>query len=124
MLSQEKFVGIIPVSDTATVRSFYVDTLGLEVVADTEFALILDAGGTPLRITPVPDFSPRPFSVGSWQVPDVAAAVHTLVGRGVRFKRHGPDQDDLGVWSDPSGAGKVAWFEDPVGNVLSVAGPK
>jgi catechol 2,3-dioxygenase-like lactoylglutathione lyase family enzyme len=104
MPGQEKFAGIIPVSDTDSVRSFYVDTLGLHVVGDSEFALVLDAGGTLLRIPPVPDYSPRPFSIASWQVPDVA--------------------DELGVWSNPSGAGKVAWFEDRAGNVLSVAGPK
>lgn len=124
MIAQEKFVGIIPVSDTDSVRSFYVETLGLEVVAETEFALILDAGGTPLRITPVPDYSPRPFSIASWQVPDVAAAVQALAGRGVRFNHYGADQDELGIWTDPSGGGRVAWFQDPVGNVLSVAGPK
>jgi catechol 2,3-dioxygenase-like lactoylglutathione lyase family enzyme len=124
MLGQEKFVGIIPVSDTDSVRSFYVDTLGLHVVRDTEFALVLDARGTLLRITPVPDYSPRPFSIASWQVPDVAAAVQELADHGVHCKHYGEDQDELGIWSDPSGTGKVAWFEDPAGNVLWVAGPK
>jgi hypothetical protein len=28
-------------------------------------------------------------------------------------------QDQIGVWTSPSGA-KVAWFKDPDGNVLSV----
>ena len=31
----------------------------------------------------------------------------------------GMAQDDLGIWTTPSGA-KVAWFSDPHGNVLSV----
>jgi hypothetical protein len=28
-------------------------------------------------------------------------------------------QDDLGIWSSPSGA-RVAWFADPEGNTLSL----
>jgi hypothetical protein len=29
------------------------------------------------------------------------------------------EQDDLGIWTSPSGA-RVAWFKDPDGNVLSL----
>jgi hypothetical protein len=32
---------------------------------------------------------------------------------------HGVPQDDLGIWSSPSGA-RVAWFRDPDGNTLSL----
>jgi predicted enzyme related to lactoylglutathione lyase len=28
-------------------------------------------------------------------------------------------QDDLGIWTSPGG-GRVAWFKDPDGNVLSL----
>jgi catechol 2,3-dioxygenase-like lactoylglutathione lyase family enzyme len=101
------FVGIIQVSDTAKVRSYYEDTLGLKVIAETPFALTFDAGGTTLRVTPVPNFSPPPASVASWRVPDIEAAVRELTERGVRF-HDGEDKDELGIWSDPSGAGKVA----------------
>jgi predicted enzyme related to lactoylglutathione lyase len=30
------------------------------------------------------------------------------------------DQDELGIWTAPSGS-RIAWFNDPDGNVLSVA---
>ncbi len=29
-------------------------------------------------------------------------------------------QDELGIWTAPSGA-KVAWFKDPDGNILSLS---
>lgn len=58
--------------------------------------------------------------MASWRVPDIDAAVRELKGRGVRF-HEGDDKDELGIWSDPSGAGKVAWFDDPEGNTLSLA---
>ena len=38
----------------------------------------------------------------------------------VGFERYeGFDQDDLGIWTAPSGA-QVAWFLDPDGNNLSL----
>lgn len=114
------FVGIIQVSDTVKVRSFYEDILGLNVVAETPFALVFEAGGTTLRVTPVPNFSASAASVASWRVPDIEAAVQTLTDRGVRF-HGGEDKDELGIWSDPSEAGKVAWFDDPDGNTLSLS---
>jgi predicted enzyme related to lactoylglutathione lyase len=55
-----------------------------------------------------------------WFVPDIAAAIDALAERGVAFKRYdGMDQDERGVWASPSGA-RIAWFEDPDGNVLSL----
>jgi hypothetical protein len=53
-------------------------------------------------------------------VPDIAKAVRDLVKRGVIFQRYeGMPQDDLGIWSSPSGT-RVAWFSDPEGNTLSL----
>jgi hypothetical protein len=55
-----------------------------------------------------------------WRVPDILAAVRELTRRGVRPLRYdGMAQDELGIWTSPSGA-RVAWFEDPDANVLSV----
>jgi catechol 2,3-dioxygenase-like lactoylglutathione lyase family enzyme len=119
VLKGATYVGFIPVSETTAVRSFYEDTLGLVVVADTPFALVLDAGGTTVRVTPVPDFSPRPGTTAGWSVPDIEAAVRALSERGVRFNRYeGMQQDDLAIWTTPGA--KVAWFDDPEGNVLSL----
>jgi len=54
-------------------------------------------------------------------VTDVAATVKALREKGVIFNayRH-VRQDELGVWTAPGGAVRVAWFKDPDGNVLSV----
>ncbi len=120
MLADASFIGFIPVRDLAAARAFYAGTLELRVVADTPFALVLDVGGTMLRITPVPELPDRPFTVAGWNVPDIGAAVRTLAGRGVRFTRYdGMTQDDLGIWVTPGGD-RVAWFKDPDGNTLSL----
>jgi catechol 2,3-dioxygenase-like lactoylglutathione lyase family enzyme len=113
------YVGIIQVSDKDKVRSFYEDTLGLTLVEDAPFALVFESKGTMIRVTPVPDFTPRPATTASWRVPDLAATVRALRERGVRFQDP-DDADELGIWSDPGGRGKVAWFYDPDGNTLSL----
>jgi predicted enzyme related to lactoylglutathione lyase len=44
----------------------------------------------------------------------------SLQEKGISFLRYeGMGQDDPGVWPAPGGA-RVAWFEDPDGNVLSL----
>ena len=121
MLSGAKIVAFAPITDVARARAFYVDVLGLTVLEDTPFALVCDAGGTTVRITPVGELSPQPFTVLGWAVDDVAATSRALVDAGVELLRFdGMDQDDLGVWTAPGGD-RIAWFHDPDGNVLSLS---
>jgi catechol 2,3-dioxygenase-like lactoylglutathione lyase family enzyme len=120
VLDGASFIAFIPVRDRAVARSFYEGTLGLTVIDDTPFALVLDANGTTLRLTPVPDFTVQPFTIAGWQVPDITVAVHELSDRGVVFSRYeGMAQDEQGIWSAPGG-NRVAWFKDPDGNTLSL----
>jgi len=51
----------------------------------------------------------------------VAATVKALREKGLIFNTY-PHlrQDQLGIWTAPGGAVRVAWFRDPDGNVLSV----
>jgi uncharacterized glyoxalase superfamily protein PhnB len=101
-------------------KAFYEGTLGLPLTSDEPWALVFSIRGTVLRIQKVEGHTPHPFTALGWLVPDVATAVAALAARGVRFERfEGMHQDDAGVWTSPSGA-KVAWFEDPDGNVLSL----
>jgi catechol 2,3-dioxygenase-like lactoylglutathione lyase family enzyme len=120
MLTGASFIGFIPVRDLTAARAFYEEILGLPVVDDTPFALVLDAGGTMLRVTPVPGLAPQPFTVVGWAVPDIAATARDLAARGVEFARYdGMTQDDLGIWTTPGGD-RIAWFKDPDGNTLSL----
>ena len=76
-----------------------------------------------LRVTRTERLVPQPFTVLGWRVEDATAAVQELARRGVSFERYPRlEQDDLGVWTSPSGA-RVAWFKDPDGNLLSVTSP-
>jgi len=120
MLGAASFVGFIPVRDVAVARGFYEGVLELRVLEESPFALVLDANGTMLRVTPVPEFAPQPYTVAGWAVPDIRAAVRALAGKGVQFAQYdGMSQDEAGVWTSPNGD-RVAWFKDPDGNTLSL----
>jgi catechol 2,3-dioxygenase-like lactoylglutathione lyase family enzyme len=120
MLASNDLVAFAAVTDLPRARDFYSGTLGLPVLEVNDFALVLDAHGTMLRITPVPGHSPAPFTVLGWKVADITAAVRELAAAGVRFTRYeGMGQDDDGVWTAPGGD-RVAWFTDPDGNTLSL----
>jgi catechol 2,3-dioxygenase-like lactoylglutathione lyase family enzyme len=120
VLAGAPFIGFIPVRDIFEARGFYERVLGLRVVEDTPFALVLDANGTMLRVTPVPNLAVQSFTIAGWRVGDITAVVRALQAGGVRFTRYdGMDQDDLGIWTTPGGD-KVAWFTDPDGNTLSL----
>jgi catechol 2,3-dioxygenase-like lactoylglutathione lyase family enzyme len=120
VLTGAPLIAFAPSTDLARSREFYEDVLGLRLVEDSSFAVAFDAHGTQLRVTAVEARVPVPYTVLGWFVPDVAAAIDALTARGVAFIRYdGVEQDARGVWRSPSGA-RVAWFEDPDGNVLSL----
>ncbi len=119
-LASAELIAFAPSTDLARSRAFYETILGLRLVEESPFAVAFDANGTQLRVTAVERRVAAPYTVLGWAVADVAAAIDALTGRGVTFKRYeGKDQDPRGVWQSPSGA-RIAWFEDPDGNVLSL----
>ena len=120
MLGGQRLMAFIPVSDLPMATSFYSDVLGLSVTEDSPYAVVLDAGGTMLRLTPVESLRPQPFTIAGWQVSDLEASIDVLAARGVHFLRFdGLDQDAAGIWSTPGGD-RIAWFADPDGNTLSL----
>jgi catechol 2,3-dioxygenase-like lactoylglutathione lyase family enzyme len=123
MLGSMKIIAFVPTRNREKAREFFEKTLGLRFVTDDRFALVFDANGVNVRVVDVSgvaDYKPAPFTILGWSVSDIGKTVKGLQKMGVRFERFpGMEQDQLGVWSSPSGA-KVAWFKDPDGNVLSV----
>ena len=120
MLKSRPIIAFVATTDPKRAKHFYAKTLGLRLVSEDGFALAFDAGGTMLRVAIVKTLQPAGYTVLGWIVPDIAKAARDLAKRGVRFQRfEGMPQDDLGIWSSPSGA-RVAWFTDPEGNTLSL----
>ncbi|OYU14776.1 MAG: glyoxalase [Alphaproteobacteria bacterium PA4] len=114
-------VTFIITADAARSRRFYAETLGLPLGAQDNFATVYGLAGTILRVTEVPGFVAGPHPVLGWKVADIAATVTALTAAGVAFTIYdGFGQDAQGIWTSPDGVAKVAWFNDPDGNVLSL----
>jgi len=121
MLAECPVIAMIATTQPERAKQFYSDTLGLNLVEDSWFALVYMAGGTRLHIQKVKQFTPSPFTAIGWTVADIAAAVAALAKKGVKFERFpGVEQDAAGIWTTPDRAGKVCWFKDPDGNTLSL----
>jgi catechol 2,3-dioxygenase-like lactoylglutathione lyase family enzyme len=119
-LGASDVIAFVAATDLDRARRFYEQVLGLRVTGHNAFACVLDANGTMLRVTAVPEVSPAGYTVVGWRVTDIAAVVRELIARGVTFLRYdGMNQDKHGIWTTPGGD-RVAWFADPDGNTLSL----
>jgi catechol 2,3-dioxygenase-like lactoylglutathione lyase family enzyme len=109
------------VRDLDAARTFYGETLGLEV-ADQPMGILsvrLGSGAT-VMVYPKPDHVPATYTILNFPVADVEAAVDRLVAAGVHMERYeGFDHDARGIVRDEGGPA-IGWFTDPSGNILSV----
>jgi catechol 2,3-dioxygenase-like lactoylglutathione lyase family enzyme len=121
MLAAGKLIGFVPTKDSARSREFYEGKLGFKFVSDDQYALVMQAGESMIRIAKAGKFTPAQYTVMGWEVTDIEAMVKWLNGRGVTFEKYPFVQDlERGIWTTPNGD-KIAWFKDPDGNVLSLS---
>ena len=121
MLREASVIGFIPTVDATKARPFFAEVLGLEFVADAEFALVFRIGGGLLRVVRLEEFTPAPYTIFGWEVTDLATKARELSRRGGEIVRYDfLEQDADGVWTAPGGD-KVLWFRDPDGNTLSMS---
>lgn len=109
----------------AASRAFYRDTLGLELLSESEERIVFKCGdGTRLLISRSTVGTSDTQTQVAWRVPDIRAAIADLRARGVTIQEYeAPDPvTDDGVAD--MGHSWAAWFIDPSGNVLSVIQPK
>ena len=121
ILKEAEPVIVICTRDRARATGFYRDVLGLELASEDSFGAKFSIGGATLQVSTVADFTPHDHTILGFKVADVAQAVEALRENGVTFNTYSHfAQDELGVWTAPGAAFRVAWLEDPDGNVLSL----
>jgi catechol 2,3-dioxygenase-like lactoylglutathione lyase family enzyme len=119
MLSDLDPICFVHTADVERARGFYVDTLGLEALEESPFALVLRSGHTTIRVTPLDTHVASGATVLGWAVADLESTLRELASRGVEPLRYdGLDQSEFGTWRSPSGA-QVVWISDPDHNVVS-----
>ena len=120
MLTTFPINGFVRISDPQRSRRFYEQTLGLAFDYENPYVMVFRSGNTQIIAQIVKEFAPVAATVLGWEVKDIENVVSALRKDGVVFEKYeGMDQDELGIWTSP--AGKVAWFKDPDGNILSVS---
>jgi len=109
-------------ADRARAKPFYAEVLGLRLLGEDDHAATFDLGNrTPMRLTDLPGHQGAGHTVLGWHVADITGAVRALAAKGVTFNVYeGFGQDADGIWGSPGGGARVAWFNDPDGNVLSL----
>ena len=120
MLSDSPAFSGFAVDDLDAARTFYGETLGLELADEGPgFVLALNEGARPTLVYPRPGHVPAEYTILNFDVADVEAEVDALTARGVVFERYeGAQQDEKGI---SHGLGPdIAWFKDPAGNILSI----
>jgi len=112
------------VRDAAAAKRFYNEVLGLDVADNMGGLRLSIPGGDEVFVYEKADHEPANFTIFNLFVGDIAAAVETLAGCGVEFRKYGGEieTDEQGIhWGAKSGRGpNLAWFEDPSGNIFSV----
>lgn len=122
MFTTDKAFSGFSVDDIDTARTFYGETLGLEVIElEGGFIEIVLSSGAHVLIYDKPDHEPASFTILNFPVDDVESAVDELNGRGVVTKIYSDDELPTDAKGIARGMGPdIAWFRDPAGNVLSV----
>ena len=120
MLTTFPINGFVRITDPERSRRFYEQTLGLAFDNENPYVTVFRSGDTQIIAQKVKEFVPIAATVLGWEVKDIENVVSALQKSGVVFEKYeGMEQDELGIWKSP--AGKVAWFKDPDGNILSVS---
>ncbi len=115
-------VAFVNVTDRNRGIAFYRDTLGMAHKSSDDFGDFFAFGGGLMRLTALPDWKATGHPTIGWDVADIGATAAALKAKGIAMTIYdGMGQDENGVWSAPDGGAKVAWFNDPDGNCLSLS---
>ena len=122
ILTEARAFQSFSVDDIGKARTFYHDTLGLDVAERPEGLEITVGDGNKVFVYGKPNHQPATFTILNFPVDNVESAVEKLKSTGVRFEQYdqpGLKTDERGIARDTGGPA-MAWFKDPAGNILSV----
>ena len=123
MLGNEDAVANVAVKDVDVATDFYRNTLGLKPVHEEGNELVVfQSGHTSINVYRSEYAGTNKATAVTWMVDSVEEEVKALTSRGVVFEHY--DMPGMTRHGDVHASGhmKVAWFKDPDGNILNIAG--
>ena len=123
MLGNKKAIANVAVKDLDVATKFYKNTLGLTPMHEEDTELVVFRSGTSEINVYRSDYAgTNKATAVTWNVDNVKDEVADLKSKGVVFEHY--DMPGMARDGDVyiSGDMKVAWFKDPDGNILNVAG--
>jgi catechol-2,3-dioxygenase len=121
MLAEHAIDVMLLATDLAAAKSFYGETLGLEVLLETDDFVTFRCGGdSRLVITRSTTGTRDTQTKASWRVDDLAAEVAELLVRGVEVAEY--DEPGLKTVDGVADVGfaLAAWFIDPGRNTIGL----
>jgi catechol 2,3-dioxygenase-like lactoylglutathione lyase family enzyme len=121
MLGEHPITPVLLAKDLAAAREFYHDRLGLEILTESDDAIVFKCGGgTHLDVTKSTVGTADEQTQVSWEVPDLRTEVAELRSRGVKVE----DYDMPGLKTEDGiadlGFALFAWIVDPGKNALGI----
>lgn len=123
MLKHSKAFSGFSVNDISKAKTFYAETLGLEVRENRMGLLEIQIdGGNRIIIYPKPGHSPATFTVLNFPVKNIDEVVDGLINKGIIFEQYDAPikTDEKGICRSGGKGPNIAWFKDPAGNILSI----
>ena len=120
MLDKSEAFSGFAVKDLDAAKEFYGGTLGLSVEREEPMGLMRlhIEGSRDILIFPTPHHFPATDTILNFPFGDIAAAVYELAAKGVTMLRYDDlPADERGITQNGP---RIAWFNDPSGNILSV----
>ena len=123
MLGEKEPIATIPVKDIEVAKRFYEETLGFSPAhREGEGGLVYDSGSAKILVYQSEYAGTNKATAVTWNVGDeLEDLVRDLKNKGATFRRYDlpgtTHKGDIHV----AGSRKLAWIEDPDGNILALA---
>ncbi len=123
MLEKKKVFSSFSVDDLQKAKTFYSQTLGLNVEDHMKegWLYLNTSGDNHIMVYSRPNHSPANFTVLNIPCDNINTTVDELRGKGISFEHYEGDikTDEKGIHHWENGP-DIAWFKDPAGNIIAV----